>query len=480
MTLPPIVVAQLGAGFPVGVVRWKQHGSHRVTVLAKLTFAADGLTLAPEQEPLLGRIDDEVTDPGDHVPRKLGVDVLLRGSVRGPSGAERFVGSIAIPSARRREAPTGAWRRDLVFVASPTSPLVPLAGGHVLEADGVTPAGALGRVDPPPMPWREESLAGTFDFAACQCASSAQQLEGLPAGSVIELDGAMDFTGKGVVRLPAAPWIFLDRGFGDGEVLALTCDTLTLDLDTGTLGAVWRADFDVDEPSVVDLDRIVARWAPSTEESDVDELRSGIPRAHFVLAEELGREPDPAAAEVLHVARFEAMEVAAAPELDIRTYARISAELAEGRPPREQVLAKHGLTEEAWAVEERAHVQLLADRANYGDVENAVVFGDAFVAAQEELADPREADWTVEQHGLLTAQLESTRDVPTTLADHGLVLGAYLRIERRIAKLTETDADARIRFEKALDEGRLVHPEQDDELDDEGADDEEADGEDAK
>lgn len=473
MSFSPIVVAFPRAVFPVGIARWRQYGEDRVTFVAKLTFALDAGSLAPDQIALDGRDDDGGFAPGDFVPRKAGVDLLIAGSARGASGAQRHPASVAVASSRPRRSPEGpSFRRELVVASDGLAPVVVLGTANVLEADGVTAAGSLGRIElAGELPRRGETHPVDFGFHAYQAADPRQQLTSIAPGAVIALGGALGGAlGSGAareVRVPRAPWLFLDRGFGAGALAPVVCDTVEIDLDRQTLVAVWRADLALDERDIVGIDRVVAYWPETDQELDVEDLRALVPRATLALAEELGRTADPGDADLLRVARLDAMEVAAAPSLDLDTYALISASLAEGRPPREQVLARHGLTEDAWAIEERAYGERIAQNASRGDVEDAAAFGAAFVAAQDGLAEPSESDWTVEQHAVLTAELEVARDVPTTLAKHGLALGAYIRIDRRIAKLVASDPAANARFESALEKARAENPDGDDDDDDE-------------
>jgi len=479
---PPLVVAHLGTPFRVGVVRWSQYGSTRLTLIAKLTVAVDRPELSAEQLPLLGRDappggPNAPFDPGDFIPAKAGADLLLVGSARVPSGSLRHAGFIAMNAARplRAWGEGPSWRRDLSFGSDGRSTQVPLGSSQVFEADAVTPAGPLGRIPPRPgLPGRSANHDDDFDFKLYQCAPLAQQLDVLTPGALIELGGALAQAPGRVLRVPSAPRLLVDRGFGKGEVAQLVCDTLTLDLDAGTMVGVWRCDIPLEDGDRVDIDRIIARWSPGDGEgngegdADPEALRREVPRATFVLAEQPGRAAEPEDADRIRGATFEAMEIGAAPSLDVRTYATISATLVEGRAPRRDVLAQHGLTEEHWTVEDRAQGEAMARGASRGDVEHAVAFGEAFVAAQDALAQPSEASWTVEQHAHLTASLEVTRDVPATLAKHALTLGAYTRIDRRVATLLSHAAEAHARFEVALAVARAAHPAVDDDSDEEG------------
>lgn len=474
MPPPPLIVAHLGVPFPVGLVRWIDAGVGRTTFVAKLTYGFDG-SLAPEQAPLAALDEGERTHPRDFVPRKPGVDLLISGSARSLRPTERMEASVVVEGARRRgvEGPAG-YRRDLWILATSPAVQAPLGPDNVLEADGRTRAAPLGRVhitvplpDRRVGPWRHEH---DFDFGVYQVASPAQQLEPLPEGARLGLRGAFARGEDRTIALPVAPALFLDRGFGEGRRVELRCDTIDVDLDGERLISVHRGEIAWDDAELLDVDRIVARPAARPEEG-LAEIRRGVPRAHFVLAEELGREPEEVDEERLRAAAFEAMEIAGEPRLSVREYAAISAALAEGRPPRSEVLVRHGHTEESWAVEERAQGEAMAQGAWNGDVSLAAEFGEAFVAAQDALAQPEEEAWTIAQHARLLVALERTDDVNATLAEHGLTNGAYLRVDRRILARVERDRAAREELEAAMDAARAELPPEEEAPDDDDEDD---------
>lgn len=149
-------------------------------------------------------------------------------------------------------------------------------------------------------------------------------------------------------------------------------DGVALDIDRSTVDVSWRGVVETTHEPHRDVDRIVLGWAPpsrwqSDAEGAWDDCLRELPRGVFHWAlerEDVARgEAPPALTDEEHaMARYRTWghPNAAEPELPPEEAAVISAELAERRRPRAEVLAKHHLDEYTWGIEERAWAQRLA------------------------------------------------------------------------------------------------------------------------
>lgn len=121
---------------------------------------------------------------------------------------------------------------------------------------------------------------------------------------------------------------------------------------------------------------------------------------------------------------------AAEPELPPEKAAVIAAELAEQRWPRQEVLARHGVDEYTWGIEERAWAQRLASVREDPSGGPSADFARAYRRATEALATPREAQITPKEYVALEASM-TRGDPKRALAEAGLGLAAFGRIDRR-------------------------------------------------
>lgn len=410
----PFVVAHLGSSFPVGVVRWSLAGLPRLTAIAKLTWTlGEGASpsLSGEHEPLLEGIEGRPGHPGDFVPRKGAVDVLVRGA------------AIAAPLVSDDEE-----------------------------------AGAASD-----LPWPHDF---DCDFSRYNVAAPEGRLATVGPGSRVEIAGLGHHGERGMFELPElAPRLVADRG-DSVDAVALRCDTISVDLGARRVHAVWRGEIN---DGGVGIDRLIA--ALGTEELPVDEaVRARLPRAHFAFASERGREADPSDPEMLRVARLEACEYAAEPLLPLPAYAAISAAIAEGRPPRAETLSSHGLSEDDWMIEERAWTERMGREASNGDVSLAAEYGELFVAAQDRLADPLEDKCTLRDYAETLAELEATGDQEKALHRRGLTTAGFMRIDRRLGALIQSDASASAQFEHWLASARAANMMNDDDEDEDTGD----------
>ena len=101
----------------------------------------------------------------------------------------------------------------------------------------------------------------------------------------------------------------------------------------------------------------------------------------------------------IDVARLESMgSVAPEPRLPLSRFARISAELAEDRKERHAVLARHGIVERTWELEERAWLERMAVESLREGPTTAAVYGQLFTQHQDTLGSEAEARISVEDY----------------------------------------------------------------------------------
>jgi hypothetical protein len=111
---------------------------------------------------------------------------------------------------------------------------------------------------------------------------------------------------------------------------------------------------------------------------------------------------------------------------DVVAYAELAAELALGARPRAEVLAEHGLDEDAWAeIDERWQDGLSAALAGEGDELPPLVaaHAEAWARVQRALAG---VPLSLDRFAEATVILQRGRDVGPALARLGVTLPAYL------------------------------------------------------
>jgi len=156
------------------------------------------------------------------------------------------------------------------------------------------------------------------------------------------------------------------------------------------------------------------------------------------------------------MAAYAAWDEPVEPTLAVGDYARIAAELAEGKEPRGSTLDRHGLDEDGWALEERAWLDRMASAAMNGDASPTVEYGDRFVAEQDALARPEEAKTTLEDYAALRAAMEKTGDPPALLARRSLTLPEWMRLDRRWTRRAADDPEVAARLDRALAAARAA------------------------
>jgi hypothetical protein len=385
----------------------------------------------------------------DFVPMRPLVDLTLSGHVEIGASAHDARHSRR-PVSRRAEIGLGDKRVSFVVRADGPGkiplrpPYTQLAIGHPIDLR--------------PQPCHDGSVhrfrhAEEFDLVAYQAAIPEMQHD-LEAVTGLFIAGLWpDPEAALQIELPKlAPRALVDYSqphVRRGDV-RLFLDNIAVDIDRSMVDVTWRGLVETTPKPHLDVDRILLGWAPpsrwrSDPEGAWEECLRELPRGLFHWAIERedvveGKNPPELTEEELAMARYRTWghPNAAEPELPPEEAAVIAAELAEQRWPRREVLAKHGIDEYSWGIEERAWAQRLASVREDPSGGPSVDFARAFRRATEALATPREAEITPLQYVALAASM--ARGDPTrALAEAGLGLAAFGRIERRFRAQAAAD-----------------------------------------
>jgi hypothetical protein len=120
------------------------------------------------------------------------------------------------------------------------------------------------------------------------------------------------------------------------------------------------------------------------------------------------------------------------PVLSLEDHARVSAALAEAAEPRSETLARFGLDEDRWSIEEQGWaLRMASDAADSGGA-MAMAFGERFVAEQDRLARPEEAEIGVDDYVAIRDAVEQAEDPSVALRAWALTLPMWMRLERRM------------------------------------------------
>ncbi len=411
----------------------------RAVVIAKLSLVmteGDTAAIAPEptgpclDQPsrLAGAAEGELHYASDFVARRDGVDVLLVGHAQAPAASARIDVRLAV---------AGMARTFCAFAGAP-APAIPMTSAFVRAADTGSPA-------EPPGPRRvERAPSGEDDLAAARSAPAGQRLAALTSTATIEIMGVSRTAPVRTVRLPGlsarARW--WPGGDADDVEVPLACDTLWIDADAGRLVLVWRGPLTLvrADPAEARLLAWVEHEAEPWEVAAIEALRVDGALSFAVESRDLepgAAAPDPA--ELVLARHAVAWRAAREPELTLAEYAGVSAELAERREPAGEVLARYGLDEHRWAVEERAWLERLGQAAADGDASLALEYGALFVAAQDALARPEEASIVLDEYVALRARVETAEDPARALADRRTTLPEWLRLDRRFRASADQD-----------------------------------------
>ena len=457
---PRILVVQAEAApgvqhpwIPVGMVRWRETAP-MASIIVKLTLswrgepAPDGTVrarLCPSQEPLTieepslhaGAGEDERFYPSDFVPRKGRRDVMVVGHARAEARAREIAVGFAAAGVSR----------TLGLSADEPRTAIPLTLAHL--GAGAAALGPRAALRDFPDDHGEE-----FDFSVYNAADETQRSDEIAPDGVIELDGLTQGGGKRRVLLPGiAPIVTVDSPFEPDVALDAICDTLWIDCDREIVVLVWRGAIRCHDRGR-GVKRIVLSLAAGGEER-----MSALMRGRFGFTVRAGEAPeawepqDEGEKAELEQARYGTW-IADAPRsrLSLAAYAQISAELAERPKERAATLARHGLDEDAFTVEERGWLELLGKQALDGNAELAESFSNLFVAAQDDLAGEAEKQQTLDHYLPIHHGMTAAEDPEAALAAHELTLSQWLRMQRRWARRAESDAA----IARAIEQSELV------------------------
>ena len=421
-------------------------GSSQGSQAAAAIDAPDALEHTADQLPESDALPPQIDD---FVPMRPLVDLTLSGHVDirlGPHDA-RFSHRGAT---RRAEIGLGDQRVSFVVRADGPGkiplrpPFTQLAVGHPIDLR--------------PQPCHDGSVhrfrhAEDFDLIAYQAAIPEMRREVESVTGIFVAGLWPDPEAALQIDLPQlAPRALVDYAqprVRQGDV-RLFLDGVAVDIDGSRVDVTWRGIVETTAKPHLDVDRIILGWAPPARwESDPagawDECLRELPRGIFHWAIERedvieGKDPPRLTEEELAMARYRTWghPNAAEPELPPEEAAVIAAELAEQRWPRGEVLAKHGIDEYAWGIEERAWAQRLASVREDPSGGPSVDFARAFRRATEALATPREAKITPREYVAIEASM-GRGDPTRALSEAGLGLAAFRRIDRRFRAHAASD-----------------------------------------
>ncbi len=391
-------------------------GEVRVEPMAAPAFRgpAIGVSVAEAdwQSLLPGATAVERRAPADWLLHKPAADLLMVGHAHASRAMQSIAVRVAIPrvgferrfvvtgpSPIERMPMSGALLRDEDGETRipPVGPIVPrraaVARGEGDDADGELEDALLPRLDRDEL-WAQFPgvvFSSPFAVDGDQCAAAHMTTKYLRGDEVIELDGVATGGGPMSVRLPGLAPLVLYQAAGMRFLVGLVLDTAFLDLDgslelggllesDATVGGpalelTWRGQVHEDVFTVPGASFVVAP-AYAGDAPNLASILAETPRARFEYAcvpagigiavgDEVG----------LRLARQRCMHETPEPRLSLEHYVAVARELgaasaaaagAEGsarevpsllaRTPtatRGEVLARHGLDEDAWMLEER-------------------------------------------------------------------------------------------------------------------------------
>ncbi len=450
MAIAPVVLPEGDLGFVdarVLALEWSADAQYvSLVIKTSASFAHD---------PLTGRVPAYWVEPppfegADVVPAKRACDVHVIGSLRilplpsGYTGVQRGL-RLTVGDALDLRA----------FFDARHSGAVPLVPGLLVDAGGA-PGFTLGPGAPPD---RARAFAGELELEACQLAPPSRRVPFDEPIDSLELEGFFEAPEPIEIALPVlTPRVLVDRRGAGSELTEepTVLDTLTVDLDRRAVDMVWRCVF---RGTLDGIGRVVLGFGldvPEEAEARWVKLLAELPRGRFSLSYavedvDAGVSPPELDEPSLAMAKLEAWEspMGPTPTISLEDYAAVTAELLEGRDTRAMVLAKHGLDEERFAIEEKAWASQLAEVPEE-EPSLASELGALILEAQDALAHPAEDALGIPEYALLYAHMER-REPLRVLAEHLLLdLGdggpkrplsqaAFMRLERKVDRLLEEE-----------------------------------------
>ena len=262
--------------------------------------------------------------------------------------------------------------------------------------------------------------------------------EVIDAPRKISLGAALDLGPRGVFALPGVePNVTLcNSELEDTLSVPMICDTLAI--RQGELALTWRGE--VDELALTARDRVLVT---------LGEALGDLARAQVSFAQ-TPETPEAVDAEILALERLALAGKTPQPVIVLESYAAISAELAEQREPRGEVLARHGFDEHGWSLEERAWLERMGRAALDGDASVATTYAEHFVAAQDALGSSEEADAMIHEYVAVSVELERADDPMAVLGRWSLSLAQWMRLDRHWSRRAEADERLKAEIEHML------------------------------
>ena len=429
------------------------------TAIVKITYTLgeEGLALAKEQRPLVA-LPSEATPreerrPYDFAPYKPRADVIVIGEA-----------AYADPPTPRNQIPVrfsvGSLSRSVRVIPEAPAARARLGERNVLSEHGDAPTSIGPRSIEESVLTRRVFLAD-FDYSVHQLADPAQQRDDLEPGEPVRIAGLFP-RGEVEFTLPREiPRVLVFfKGAMPRAELDMVADTLLIDAAREEVILLYRGLIALPRPNSVD--RFCVTLAPARAGRKFAEILRSAARGSFTITacpENLDPSPTgPEEADDIARVRFDFVTQPEPPEptMPLEQYVAISAELAEQREPRADVLDRHALDEDRWLLEERAWLETMASRAMAGDGRLAARYGELFVAAQDALASPAEAKRTIEDYANISVALDSTEDIPRELTDRGLRLAEWLRLDRRMKRAADEDEAVAEEIRRRIAAARLA------------------------
>jgi hypothetical protein len=475
------------APLPVGVVPW---AAGRISIVIKATLSYAGsdaiqtATFTAEQEPLSlaspsdlrGAQPGELIHPSDFVTWKPKADVLLHGHAFGPRAAPRIDARVVV----------SGMERSFCLIGSPAERM-PLSGGFLRAVDGESPTDPVGAAGP----WatelddelddegalteediimldRIDAARGEISDAVrdtglpvrrqgTSFAATPQRAKYIPSDAVIELAGLTVGGGRRVIQLPGlSPFCMIEMRWGDFAV-KLECDTLRIDTDREILHLVWRGQAPISTEDGSDVRRLTVSLERDNHRRELGAIYGDLQRGVFSRAiEEIDlREPAPPEDDPsLRMAKYAEWKHTPEPTIEIEQYARISAEIGEKRETKAEVLRRHNLDGDGWALEERAWLERMGDAAMKGDGSLSLRYGALLIASQDALAGPGEAARTVDEYATIKVAMES-QGTAEVLQAHSMTVPEWNRLDRRMKRQGHADQTFREEMKRRLQVARL-------------------------